>query len=170
MVGRRARIVASRRLFREPIHDNGVGRGLRASSADVASSPAGTASGAADLLAGELVRSQRVRGSRADRIGGTRARAKDAFRSLPPARTGQRVRVSKRYGISGRRLVGSVNLDVRRPDHLAPLLGFASDEHAEVRGRAGKRRGAEVIEPRFDLGIAKAGINLFVGNYSPLST
>jgi hypothetical protein len=33
LVGRRARIVASRRLFREPIHDNGVGRGLRASSA-----------------------------------------------------------------------------------------------------------------------------------------
>jgi hypothetical protein len=33
LVGRRARTVASRRLFREPIHDNGVGRGLRASSA-----------------------------------------------------------------------------------------------------------------------------------------
>lgn len=38
------------------------------------------------------------------------------------------------------RVPGSVRLDVRRPDHLGPLLGFVDDEFAKVGWRADKRR------------------------------
>ena len=39
--------------------------------------------------------------------------------------------------------VGSFRLDVGRPDHLAPLLGFFRDELAEIGGRA-----ASTVPPR----------------------
>jgi hypothetical protein len=38
----------------------------------------------------------------------------------------------------------SVRLDVRRPDHLAPLLGFLGNELSEIGGRACKDRVAQV--------------------------
>src|SRR5262249_21701604 len=65
------------------------------------------------------------------------------------------------YGI----LVGtaaSVRLDVGGSDHLGPLFGFLSDELAEVGGRARDDRAAQIGKPRFEFGIGKARIDLFV--------
>src|SRR5262249_40207827 len=45
----------------------------------------------------------------------------------------------------------SVRLDVGRPDHLAPFLGFVGDELAKVCGRDDKRRHTQNGEPRFYL-------------------
>src|SRR5262249_40062747 len=56
----------------------------------------------------------------------------------------------------------SFRLDVGRPDHLAPLLGFIGDELAEIDGRAYERRAAEFGEPRLDLGIGEACVDLMV--------
>src|SRR5215831_20352210 len=53
---------------------------------------------------------------------------------------------------------GLLRPDVRRPDQLAPPLGFCGDELAEISGRAHKHRGTEVGEPRLDFGIGKAGV------------
>src|SRR5262245_10449865 len=52
----------------------------------------------------------------------------------------------------------SVRLDVGRPDHLAPLLGFVGDELAEIGGRADKRRASKVGKPRLYLGIGEAAL------------
>ena len=41
----------------------------------------------------------------------------------------------------------SLRLDIRRPDHLAPLLGFVGDELAEIARRARNRHAAHT-EPR----------------------
>src|SRR5262245_36070023 len=65
-----------------------------------------------------------------------------------------------RYGISAGGPL--LRLDVRRPDHLAPLLGFLSDQLAEVSRRTRKHRAAEIGEPRLHRGIGKGGIDLFV--------
>src|SRR5436190_1714586 len=65
------------------------------------------------------------------------------------------------YGISRRRSA-SVRLDVGRPDHLAPFLGFLGDEPSEVGGRAGKHRATQDGEPRFYLGVGEARIDLLV--------
>src|SRR4029453_6262014 len=56
----------------------------------------------------------------------------------------------------------SVRLDVGRPDHLGPLLGFVGDELAEIGGRADKRRASKVGKPRLHLGIGEAGVDLLV--------
>jgi hypothetical protein len=56
----------------------------------------------------------------------------------------------KKQGFVDRSLL---RLDVGRPDHLGPLLGFVGDERAELGGRAHQRRAAEFGEPRLDLGI-----------------
>src|SRR5262249_56411414 len=45
---------------------------------------------------------------------------------------------------------------------LAPLLGFLSDQLAEVSGRTRKDRATEVSEPRFHVGIGESRINLIV--------
>ena len=85
-----------------------------------------------------------------------------------PARSSREASEQSGLGCGGacgeywRRSRGSLRLDVGRPDHLAPLLGFVGDELAEVGGRARKRRAAEVGEPRLDLGIGEAGVDLLV--------
>src|SRR5262245_65566257 len=56
----------------------------------------------------------------------------------------------------------SLRLDVRRPDHLAPLLGFVGDEFAEVGGRARQRRTTYIAKARLELGIGERGVDLLV--------
>jgi len=51
-------------------------------------------------------------------------------------------------------------LDVGRPDHLAPLLGFVGNELAEVGWRAGHLNAALIGKLRLQLGISKAGVDL----------
>ena len=60
------------------------------------------------------------------------------------------------------RLAALLRLDIGRPDHLGPFLGFVSDELAEVGGRAGKDRAAQIGKPRLDLGIGEGRIDLLV--------
>ena len=55
---------------------------------------------------------------------------------------------------------GSLRLDVGGPDDLAPLLGFIGDELAEVGRRDRKHGAAQFDEPRLDLGIGEARVDL----------
>ena len=68
-------------------------------------------------------------------------------------------RSTRRYGICSRRSLG---LEARELHHLGPLLGLVRDELAEIGGRAGKRRSAQVDKPRLDLGIGEASIDFLV--------
>src|SRR5262249_9923263 len=56
----------------------------------------------------------------------------------------------------------SLWLDVGRPDHLAPLLGFVGDEPAKVGGREHKWCAPHVGEPRLHFGIEEASGDLLV--------
>src|SRR5262245_35723836 len=73
----------------------------------------------------------------------------------------QRLSSTERYGILDR-VTASVCFDVRRPDHLAPHLGFLSDQLAEVSRRTRKHRAAEIGEPRLHRGIGESHIDLLV--------
>src|SRR6516165_5883331 len=53
-------------------------------------------------------------------------------------------------------------LYVCRPDHLCPLLGFVSDEFAEVGGRHRHWHAAQLGEPRLEFGICKARVDLLL--------
>src|SRR5262245_30665744 len=57
---------------------------------------------------------------------------------------------------------GSLGLDACELHHLAPLLGFLSDQLAEVSGRARKHRAAEISEPHFHVGVVKARVSFRV--------
>src|SRR5262249_14032509 len=59
-------------------------------------------------------------------------------------------------------LPGSVWLNARELDHLAPLLDVISDEVAEVGGRASKRRATQISELCLDLGISERRVDLLV--------
>src|SRR5262245_66490439 len=67
-----------------------------------------------------------------------------------------------RYGILDRGTAASVQLDVRRPYHVAPLLGLVGDKLTEVAGRARKYAAAEVGQPRAHLGVGERSINFHV--------
>src|SRR5262245_60660320 len=56
----------------------------------------------------------------------------------------------------------SLRLDVRGPDHLAPLLGLFGDELAEVGRRACKRPASQIGKSRLDLGIGETRVDLYV--------
>src|SRR5262249_34751069 len=71
------------------------------------------------------------------------------------------IRRTKRYGILDR-VTASVCLDVGRPDHLAPLLGFFDDEYSELGRRAAEHRPAQIGKPRLYLGVRKNGVHLLV--------
>src|SRR2546430_1326686 len=60
------------------------------------------------------------------------------------------------------RAAASIRLSPRELDHLAPLLGFLSDQLPEVSGPTRKHRAAEVSEPRFHVGIGESRIDLLV--------
>src|SRR5262249_16925951 len=52
----------------------------------------------------------------------------------------------------------SLHLDVGRPDHLAPLLRFVSDELSKVGGGTREHRSSQVGEAFLHVGIGKSGI------------
>ena len=60
------------------------------------------------------------------------------------------LRDSRLYGISTRRMLVSIRLDVGRSDHLAPLFGFLGDELPKVRWRTRERGAAQVGKPRLE--------------------
>src|SRR5262249_45824749 len=53
-----------------------------------------------------------------------------------------------------------LRFDIRRADHLGPLLGIFDDELAELGRRVCKRLHAQIGEPRFEHPISKCAINL----------
>src|SRR6478609_10883651 len=53
-----------------------------------------------------------------------------------------------------------VRLDVRRPDHLAPLLSLLGDKFAEAGPRKNKDRHTGFSKPRHDIRIGESGIDL----------
>src|SRR5512143_611952 len=57
---------------------------------------------------------------------------------------------------------GLLHLDIRRPDYLAPLLGFIGHELCEVSRRAGDHHAAQVCEPRLHLGGRQANVDFMV--------
>src|SRR6266545_2826443 len=59
-------------------------------------------------------------------------------------------------------LAKSVCFDARELHHLAPLLGFVSDQLAEFSGRSGKNHSAHLGELRLDFGISESGVDLRV--------
>src|SRR5438552_3769250 len=62
-----------------------------------------------------------------------------------------------------------VSLDVRRPDHLAPLLDFIGNELAEGGRRKHKWSAPKIGKPRLDLGIGETRIDLLVELVNDLS-
>src|SRR5215470_4319715 len=58
--------------------------------------------------------------------------------------------------------IGSLQFDAGELYHLAPLLGFLGDQRAELGRRHRHGNAAQVVEPRFHLGVGKAGVDLFV--------
>src|SRR5262249_45174878 len=69
---------------------------------------------------------------------------------------------NERYGKSSRSSAetSSLRLDVSGPDHLAPLLGFLSDQLAELDRRSRQRRAAEVSETGLHLRIVENRVDL----------
>jgi hypothetical protein len=58
------------------------------------------------------------------------------------------------------RAAGSLRLDVRSPDHLAPLFGFVGDVSAELGGRECEWNVPQVGKARLQLGIHKTSVDL----------
>src|SRR5262245_43043726 len=56
----------------------------------------------------------------------------------------------------------SVRLDVGRPDHLGPLLGFVGNERFEIGRRASEDNPAQIHELCLHFGIGEASIDLLV--------
>src|SRR5262249_50276322 len=54
---------------------------------------------------------------------------------------------------------GSLRLDVRRTDHLGPLLCFLADQPPKVGGRKREHAAPHVGKPRLELGIITADIS-----------
>src|SRR5260370_17906682 len=61
-----------------------------------------------------------------------------------------------------------LELDVGRADDLAPLLGFVGDDLAEVGGRTGHQRAAEVGQPNLQFSISEACLSLLVYDVADL--
>jgi hypothetical protein len=83
-------------------------------------------------------------------------------RLWPIADMSWRVARNGKFGMSARRAPVSLRLDVGRPDQTAPLLGFVSDELAELRWRTRKHRRAKISKLRFHLGIGEGSIDLSI--------
>src|SRR5262245_54817340 len=59
-------------------------------------------------------------------------------------------------------MVQSLCLDVGRPDHLGPFLGFVAYELGEVGGGARKRHAAHIGKQRLDLGVGESAVYLSI--------
>jgi hypothetical protein len=68
---------------------------------------------------------------------------------------------NRTYGIS-LPLDRLLRLDVGRPDHFAPFLGFVGDELAEIGGREREHVATEIGNPRLHIGVGKSSVDLFV--------
>src|SRR5215468_4848498 len=81
--------------------------------------------------------------------------------SCDPQRSPGRIRGTSitEYWRSG---IPLVDFDVGRPDYLAPLLGFGSDESSEIGGRARKGCRTQIGEPRFYVRFGKSYVYLLV--------
>src|SRR4029453_14822578 len=55
-----------------------------------------------------------------------------------------------------------LRFEVREFDHLGPLYDFVGNELAQVARRASKGRAAQIGEPRLDVGIREARIDLLI--------
>src|SRR5215472_2076572 len=63
----------------------------------------------------------------------------------------------------------SVRLRTREFHHLCPLLGFVSDELAELGRRSRQRRAAEVSETGLDLRVVESRVDLLIELVDDLS-
>src|ERR1022692_3672940 len=66
------------------------------------------------------------------------------------------------WNIGGPSGSGSIQLDVGRPDHLAPSLSFLDEELPQVGRRDGKRNAAQVGKARLDVGVGESGVDRIV--------
>src|SRR5882724_7273595 len=60
-------------------------------------------------------------------------------------------------------------LDFRRPDYLPQFLGFVCNELSEIDRRACNRNTSQIGEARFQLGVNKGRVDLFVQLIDDLS-
>jgi hypothetical protein len=72
------------------------------------------------------------------------------------------------YGICAASASASLRLDVGCQDHLAPFHGLVGDKLGEIGGRARQHGRAEIGEPRLEVGIGKARIDLRVQPFDDL--
>src|SRR5262245_37394276 len=59
-------------------------------------------------------------------------------------------------------IAGSLRLDVEGPDHVAPLLGFVSDQLSELSRRSRQHHAAEVSETGLHLRVVESRVDLLV--------
>jgi hypothetical protein len=64
---------------------------------------------------------------------------------------------AERYGIFGP-VFRLVQLDIGRPDHLCPLLGFVGDEFAKLRRRTREHDIAHLLKSRIHFGIGEPAL------------
>src|SRR5215472_18688931 len=69
---------------------------------------------------------------------------------------------NSRWGCVDARGSTLLGLDVGRPDHLAPLLGFVGDELTEVAGRAWEHSATKVSKARLHLGVGEGGVDFAI--------
>src|SRR5215471_14558773 len=81
-------------------------------------------------------------------------------RSVEGSASKARIRV--RGTVFMEHLARSLRLDVGRPDHLAPLLGFFGNERFEIGRRATEDNPAQIHELCLHFGIGEASIDLLV--------
>src|SRR5215510_15002703 len=60
------------------------------------------------------------------------------------------------------RLSALFRLDIARPDHLGPLLGFFSEVRAEFGGRERKHGAADISKPHLYLGVGEGCVYFLV--------
>jgi len=89
---------------------------------------------------------------------------------LPLVTTTRKGRPLDRTGPYGKRaVVGSIRLEARELDHLAPLLGVVGDEFAKVARRAWKHGAAQIGKTSVIFGSPRAAL-ISLLSFSRIST